>query len=333
MRSTRCDKISGMKAIYFDGNLKFLADYPRPEPGPGEALVRVLMAGICNTDMELMKGYMGFKGVLGHEFVGVVEEAPEKYKHLAGKRVTGEINLYCGECETCRAGIPTHCPERSVLGILNRDGAMAEYLTLPARNLHEVPDAIPDEEAVFAEPLAAAFEIPQQVHIHPTDRVLVMGDGKLGLLCALALRLSGCELTHVGKHHDKLEIARSQGVRTVLLDELGRERIFDVVVEATGRADGFAMALGLVRPRGTIVLKSTVAQGTELNLAPVVIDEISVAGSRCGPFRPALRALEDRQVDVNAMVSAVFPFEDAQSAFDRAAQKGVLKVLLDFRSA
>jgi len=319
-----------MKAVVFDKELKLIDDYPKPSPKQGEALVRVLLAGVCNTDLELMKGYMGFTGVLGHEFVGVVEEAPEGHGHLVGKRVTGEINLYCGKCDVCRAGMPTHCPNRSVLGILNKDGAMAEYLTLPVRNLQVVPDGVPDEEAVFTEPLAAAFEILEQVHLQPTDRVLVMGDGKLGLLCAQVLGLTQAEVTLLGKHKEKLAIAGARGVQTVLLNEFKAGRDFDVVVEATGTAAGFTSALGCVRPRGTIVLKSTVAQAAELNLAPVVIDEISVVGSRCGPFAPALRALEKKLVDVRPMISAVYSVDDAMQAFEHAARKGVLKVLVKF---
>jgi threonine dehydrogenase-like Zn-dependent dehydrogenase len=239
-----------MKAVVFDEDLRLVIDRPMPEPGPGEALVRVSMAGVCNTDLELMKGYMGFSGVLGHEFVGVVEQAPGEYAHLTGKRVVGEINLYCGSCETCLAGMPTHCTERSVLGILGKDGAMAEFLTLPARNLHVIPDCVRDDEAVFTEPLAAVFEILEQVHIRPTDRVLVMGDGKLGLLCALALRLTQCDITLLGKHEEKLAIAAAQGVKTVQLYSFAPDRVYDVVLEATGAAEGFSDALGYVRPRG-----------------------------------------------------------------------------------
>jgi threonine dehydrogenase-like Zn-dependent dehydrogenase len=319
-----------MKAVVFDKELKLVTNHPVPSRKGDEVLVGVSLAGICNTDLELMKGYMGFSGVFGHEFVGVVEEAPEGQGDFAGKRVTGEINLYCGECATCRAGMPTHCPNRSVLGILNKDGAMAEYLTLPARNLHVVPDGVPDEEAVFTEPLAAAFEILEQVHLRPTDRALVMGDGKLGLLCAQVLGLSQAAVTLLGKHPDKLSIATARGVGAALLNEFKAGREFDVVVEATGTAEGFRSALGYVRPRGTIVLKSTVAQAAELNLAPVVIDEISVVGSRCGPFEPALRSLEKKLIDVRPMISAVYPVDDALAAFEHAKRKGVLKVLVKF---
>lgn len=321
-----------MKAVVFDDDLKLVTDHPKPAPGLGEALVRVSMAGVCNTDLELMKGYMGFSGVLGHEFVGVVEQAPGEYAHLTGKRVVGEINLYCGSCATCLAGMPIHCPERSVLGILGKDGAMAEFLTLPARNLHVVPDEVSDMEAVFTEPLAAALEILEQVHIRPTDRVLVMGDGKLGLLCALALRLTQCDITLLGKHEEKLAIAAAQGVRTMQLYGLAPERVYDVVVEATGSQDGFMDALGFVRPRGTIVLKSTVARGAELNLAPVVIDEITVTGSRCGPFAPALRALAQKLVEVTSLISASYPVDDALAAFEQARAKCIMKVLLDFQT-
>jgi threonine dehydrogenase-like Zn-dependent dehydrogenase len=291
--------------------------------------VRVLVAGICNTDIEILKGYMGFRGIIGHEFVGLVEECAEE--RLLGRRVVGEINAGCGRCDYCLKGLERHCPARSVLGILGRDGAMAEYLTLPVRNLHVVPDGVADEEAVFAEPLAAAFEISEQVHVVPSSRVLVMGDGKLGLLAAMALGLACADVTVLGKHGDKLEIAARRNLKTAMPGALAMERAYDVVVEATGTAGGLQTALGLVRPRGTVVLKSTVAGATEMNLSPIVIDEITVVGSRCGPFAPALRALSGRLVDVRPLVTGIFPFERAREAFERARQKGSLKVLLDFR--
>lgn len=322
-----------MKAVVFDGGLGFTSGYPMPEPEDGEALVRVLMAGICNTDLEIIKGYMGFKGVLGHEFVGVVERvAGVAGSGLEGKRVVGEINLACGRCDSCRAGLETHCASRSVLGILAKDGAMAEYLTMPARNLIAVPDGMKDDEAVFTEPLSAAFEIMEQVHVWPTARVLVMGDGKLGLLCAMALVTTQAEVVLLGRHESKLAIARRRGIRTITNPDEAGGRSWDIVVEATGSAEGFGMALGLVRPRGTVVLKSTVASGVSINLAPVVIDEITVIGSRCGPFHPALRAISGGVVDVLPMISGIYKFEDAGSAFMHATAKGSLKILLDFRA-
>jgi threonine dehydrogenase-like Zn-dependent dehydrogenase len=318
-----------MKAALFEDELRLVRDRPVPRPAAGEALVRVIVAGICNTDIEILKGYMGFRGIIGHEFVGLVEECAEE--RLLGRRVVGEINAGCGRCDYCLKGLERHCPARSVLGILGRDGAMAEYLTLPLRNLHVVPDGVADEEAVFAEPLAAAFEISEQVHVVPSSRVLVMGDGKLGLLAAMALGLACADVTVLGKHGDKLEIAARRNLKTAMPGALAMERAYDVVVEATGTAGGLQTALGLVRPRGTVVLKSTVAGATEMNLSPIVIDEITVVGSRCGPFAPALRALAGRLVDVRPLVTGTFPFERAREAFERARRKGSLKVLLDFR--
>lgn len=320
-----------MKAIVFDSELSYRADHPRPEPRDGEALVRVLLAGICRTDIEITRGYMGFTGVPGHEFVGVVEAVSSDYDGLVGRRVVGEINVSCGTCATCRAGLRTHCPERSVLGILNRDGAMAEYLTLPLENLHLVPDEVADEEAVFTEPLAAAFQILQQTHVRPLDRVLVMGDGKLGLLVALVLAQSQADVLLLGRHSDKLAIAEAQGVQTARADNFHRGD-FDVVVEATGRAEGFVDAMSFVRPRGKLVLKSTVAAGVPLNLAPLVINEVEVIGSRCGPFKPALRALQQRALDVAPLISAVYPAERALEAFAHAETRGTIKVLVDFRA-
>jgi len=281
--------------------------------------------------MEIIKGYQGFRGVLGHEFVGVVESAADEASILLGKRVVGEINIGCGECEYCRAGLGNHCPRRTVLGIVERDGAMAEYLTLPVGNLHEVPDEVSDEEAVFTEPLAAAFEITEQVAVSSNHSVLVMGDGKLGILSALVLGLTGADVTLMGKHENKLHVAAAQGVKTVLLGEMGEEETYDIVVEATGSAGGFETALSLVRPRGTVVLKSTVAESREMNLAPIVINEITVIGSRCGPFDTALQALAEKKIDVTPLVTETFPVRDAERAFELARKKGSLKVLIDFR--
>lgn len=315
-----------MLALVYDGkDLLLRDDYPRPVPPPGEALVRVRLAGICNTDLEIVRGYMGFRGVLGHEFVGVVEDAEDR--SLVGRRVVGEINAYCGECPTCRAGRPTHCPNRTTLGIWGRDGAFAEYLTLPARNLHVVPDDIPDEAAVFTEPLAAALEILEQVHLHPTDRVVVLGDGKLGLLVAQVLGLMGCDLTVVGHHRGKLDILARRGIPTALESEL-EGLTADVVVECTGRPEGFAVARRILRPRGTLVLKSTYHGRVEADLTGLVVDEITLVGSRCGPFPPALRLLQRGLVDVLSLVSEVYPLAQGVEAFARAAERGTLKVLL-----
>ena len=268
---------------------------------------------------------MGFRGVLGHEFVGEVEEADDA--DWLGRRVVGEINCGCGTCSYCLRGLERHCPSRSVLGILDRDGAFAEHLTLPLRNLHVVPDAIPDEEAVFTEPLAAALEIPEQVPLRPTDEVAVLGDGRLGSLIAQVLHLFGCSLLVVGRHEEKLAILRRRGIETVAPDEV-EERSFDLVVEATGSAEGLQTAIGLSRPRGTVVLKSTVASTTSFDTARLVVDEITVVGSRCGPFEPALRLLEQRSVDVRSMISATFPLTQGEEAMEYAARRDALKVLL-----
>jgi alcohol dehydrogenase len=284
------------------------------------------MAGICNTDIEIVRGYMGFSGILGHEFVGVVEQADDA-PELVGQRVVGEINAYCGACPTCYRGDPSHCPNRTTLGIDRRDGSMADYFSLPAKLLYPVPSSIPDEWAVFTEPLAAACEILEQVHIRPTDRVVVLGDGKLGLLIAQVLQLTGCNLIAVGRHERKLSLLEKRGVATRLAHE-SIEPGADVVVEATGSAAGFSTARALVRPRGTLVLKSTFHGDVELNLSMVVVDEITLVGSRCGPFPTALRLFEQRLVEVEPLVQAKFPLDQGLAAFKRAVEPGVLKVLL-----
>lgn len=320
-----------MKAITFDGQLRYVEDYPTPGPEEGEALVRVNLSGICNTDLEIIKGYLGFQGIIGHEFVGVVEEVRGDAQSLAGKRVVGEINCGCSICHYCLRGLQKHCQNRKTLGILGKDGAFAEYVTLPSENLLEVPDNVTDEEAVFAEPLAAAFEILEQVHTKPTDKILVLGDGKLGILSALVLNLTQADVVLAGKHENKLEIARGQHVNVVQFAHMETTRQYDVVVEATGSADGFDIALQRVKPRGTIVLKTTVAQGKEMNLAPVVIDEIQVVGSRCGPFMPALRALSNSFINVKPLITAIYKPDKALEAFTKAASKDSLKIILDFK--
>jgi threonine dehydrogenase-like Zn-dependent dehydrogenase len=317
-----------LKAIVFDGapgRCRLAADYPEPNPPSGEARVRTTLAGICNTDLEIVKGYAGFQGVLGHEFVGVVEETPDSA--LLGRRVVGEINAYCGTCETCRSGLKTHCPNRTTLGIRQRDGALAEAFCLPVRNLHPVPAQMADEVAVFAEPLAAACEILSQVQVRPNDRVAVLGDGKLGLLIAQVLALTGCDLTVVGKHENKLSILAARGIGT----QIGAQRSarsFDLVVECTGRAEGFQAARRLVRPRGTLVLKSTYPGSTAVDLSGLVVDEIRIVGSRCGPFPAALRLLSRGLVDVTPLIEAEYPLDDGLAAFEHAARPGALKVLV-----
>lgn len=332
-----------MRALVFHNNVLTLEkSYRRPDLQlqAGEALIKVLQAGICNTDLEIVRGYMAFQGVLGHEFVGIVEAVhggagASLPMYLIGKRVVGEINAacHCSDCFYCQHAMPTHCPKRTTLGIVNRDGAFAEYLTLPVANLHVVPDNVSDEEAVFVEPLAASFEILEQVHVKPTESVVVLGDGKMGQLAAQVLSLGGCEVMMVGKHEEKLALAEKRGVRTYVLADAQRfvlenGRRVDVVVECSGSAQGLELALRLVRPRGTIVLKSTVAGMSTLHLAPIVIDEIRVQGSRCGPFVPALRALSQRSVDVLPLISARYSLDEGLAAFKHAGEAGVLKVLM-----
>lgn len=314
-----------MRALLYDGQLALRSDCPQPVPSSGEALLRVKLAGICNTDLEITRGYMGFAGVLGHEFVGVVEGCDDPT--LLGQRVVGEINCNCGTCPTCLAGNPTHCPNRTTLGIDRHDGCLADYCVLPVCNLHVVPEHVSDEQAVFTEPLAAALEILEQIHIRPTDRVVVLGDGKLGLLVAQVLRLTGCDLLAVGRHDDKLAILARQGIATCLAGECSKGQA-DIVVDCTGQPEGFVTARAMVRPRGTLVLKSTFHGQNEVNLTSVVVDEVTIVGSRCGPFAPALRLLDQRLVDVEALITSIYSLADAVVAFDRAQAKGTLKVLV-----
>jgi threonine dehydrogenase-like Zn-dependent dehydrogenase len=317
-----------MRALYLDHTLALRDDYAAPVPPPGEALVRVRLTGVCNTDLELVRGYMAFRGVPGHEFIGSVEHC-ESAPELVGQRVVGEINAACGRCETCQANRPTHCPHRTTLGIAGRDGAFAEYLSLPVVNLHRVPDQVTDEEAVFVEPLAAACEITEAVHVKPTDRVAVLGDGKLGLLCAQVLQLTGCSLLAIGRHTEALEILAKRGIPTSPEKAPPSWPSFDVVVEATGTPEGLATARRLVRPRGTIVLKSTYHGAVQANLTLVVVDEVSLVGSRCGPFAPALRLLEQHLVDVNSLIRARYSLCNGLAAFERAGQRGALKILIE----
>lgn len=319
-----------MKAIVFDKELKLDKNYPKPVPKEGEALVRVSLAGICNTDFEITKGYMGYVGILGHEFVGIVEDVNGEDKSLVGKRVVAEISYGCDDpnCEWCAKKNYRHCPNRHTLGIWRKDGCFAEYLTMPTKVLFEVPDNVTDEQAVFVEPLAAACEITEQLHIEPTQKVVVLGDGKLGLTTALTLNAQNLDVLLVGKHQNKLDIASAQGVETKLLSEFKPEKIYDVVVEATGTASGFETSMSLTKPRGVLVLKSTVATGKELNLAPIVIDEITVLGSRCGQFAPALRLLKNNRIDFKPFISGVYSIDDALEAFEANKLKESLKILI-----
>ena len=321
-----------MKAVVFNEGLKLVKDYKKPEPKKGEALVRVTLAGICNTDYEITKGYMGYKGILGHEAVGIVEEINDEDQSLLGKRVVAEISYGCKEpdCEWCAQKLYRHCPNRHTLGIWQKDGVFCEYFTMPLEVLFEVPENVEDEQAVFVEPLAAAIEITEQLHIKPMDRVVILGDGKLGLITALALNALNINVILVGKHQNKLDIAKAQGVSVKLLNEFEIKKEYDVVVEATGSVSGFEIALALTKPRGVLVLKSTVAASKEFNLAPIVIDEITVLGSRCGQFPPALRLLQSGRIDLKPMISASYSVDDAIEAFEKNKEKDVLKVLLKF---
>jgi threonine dehydrogenase-like Zn-dependent dehydrogenase len=318
-----------MKALRVERKKLAIKEIEKPERGD-EALVRVHLSGICNTDLEIARGYAGFKGTIGHEFVGVVEESPGD--KLLGQRVVGEINAGCGECELCKAGDPRHCPSRTVLGIVGRDGAHAEFLRLPLINLLPVPDKVLDEHAVFAEPLAAACGIMERVDIQPKFRVAVIGDGKLGLLCAQAIALSGASVLLIGKHAEKLRIAERRGIETTT-PKAGakRKREFDVVVEASGSPSGFVGALELLQPRGTLVLKSTFqAPGKidEIDQARLVVDEISIVGSRCGRFQPALDLLNKGAIDIDSLISEEYPLARGVHAMERAGKKGILKVFL-----
>jgi alcohol dehydrogenase len=316
-----------MKAVVFDDELR-IEDRPKPFASGRECLIRLLKAGICNTDLEITKGYFGFTGVLGHEFVGIVEAAPTA--SLVGQRVVGEINAACQACEYCRRGLQRHCPERTVLGILRRDGAFRELLTLPEENLHAVPEAISDEDAVFTEPIAAACEILDQVSIGPEQHVAVLGDGKLGLLIAMVLSSTGCQLTLIGKHAAKMDVVKDYPVRSVVMEvALGLARSFDAVVEATGSPQGWELALRLVKPRGTVVLKSTFHGQIAFNTAPIVVDEITIVGSRCGRFEPALSLLGKRSIHPGRLVQHTLPLQQGLKAFELAKEPGVLKVVLE----
>jgi threonine dehydrogenase-like Zn-dependent dehydrogenase len=310
-----------MRGVYCDGeSIRLRTDLPLPIPGDGEIVVAVRSVGICDTDLQLTQGYMGFRGVLGHEFAARTE---------SGRRVTAEINNACHHCPTCYADRPQHCPTRSVLGILNHDGAMADFVAVPERNLHEIPDAIDDHEAIFVEPLAAAFRITEQVPLGPGVTMAIVGDGKLGTLCAWVARLSNARVHLIGKHPEKLALA-GPGIATSTLDRLGElGRAFDVVADCTGSKSGLETALKLVRPCGTVVLKTTLAGEYAVDLAPIVINEVRVIGSRCGPFSKAIAALAEGRVDVRPLIGAVYQLEHAESAFQAAATRGARKIVID----
>jgi threonine dehydrogenase-like Zn-dependent dehydrogenase len=313
-----------MQALWLENNQLDLREVTRPA-NPGEALIRILKAGICATDLELVKGYYPYTGILGHEFVGEVVTADDQ--SWVGQRVVGDINVSCGSCEQCLSGRATHCENRTVLGIVNRDGTFAEFTTLPLSNLHRVPASVPDEMAVFAEPLAAALEIQQQVHVHPTDRVLLVGAGRLGQLIAQTLKLTGCDLHVVARHAFQRQKLTEQGINLIAEKDVQPGR-WDIVVEATGSQDGFSLARQAIRPRGTLVMKSTYKGEMSVDFSSIVVDEITNIGSRCGPFEPALRMLESGEVDPSVLIVAEFKLGEVLQAFDQAAKPGVLKVLV-----
>ena len=315
-----------MRALVFDKTLTFDPRRAMPAEGLGDTLVKVRQAGVCSTDLEICKGYMGFRGVLGHEFVGQVIESAEKT--LVGKRVCGEINAVCGRCDLCVAGLSTHCRQRTVLGILNHDGAFADFLRLPAGNLHVVPEAVDDDQAVFVEPLAAAFQVLKQVKLDGRKWVTVLGDGRLGLLVAQVLQGTGCPVRVIGRHPEKLALCEKWSIRARPVSEVIPKRDQDVVVDCTGSPEGFELACQMVRPRGTVVLKSTFASGKPLNLAPVVVDEITVIGSRCGPFREAIGALARKEIDVVSLIHRRMKLEQGVEAVGLAGKSGVLKVII-----
>lgn len=317
-----------MIAIRFEQNrLSLVDDLPIPHI-KGEAVVKVVLAGICNTDLEIVKGYASFSGTIGHEFVGIVESSPDTSQE--GRRVVGEINAGCGECELCRLGDPRHCPNRTVLGIHKRDGAFAEYLSLPPNNLLVVPDSISDRQAVFAEPLAAACEILEQVEIQPLHRVVVIGDGKLGQLVARVLAMTGCKLTMVGKHPEKMKHIEDLGIECKEPNEVHESALshYDIAVEASGSQHGLDLALKLVRPRGCIILKSTIHDSVAFDTSRLVVDEITLIGSRCGRFAPALDLLANGKVEVNQLITAEYSLSEGIAAIEMAQKKNSLKVLL-----
>ncbi|QDT63559.1 MDR/zinc-dependent alcohol dehydrogenase-like family protein [Calycomorphotria hydatis] len=317
-----------MRAVtLFGGDLRFVDTHSAPTTVANESIVDVRLVGICETDLQLVRGYMDFEGVLGHEFVGIAADGP-----LQGERVVGEINCPCGNCDYCNSGVGNHCPNRTVLGILNRDGAFADQLQLPHLNLHRVPDNVPDELAVFTEPLAAAFQIPAQIDVTQFQNVAVMGCGRLGFLCAQVLASHGCNVTGIDKHAYKLALLEQleYSIDTLLLDDALQNFIprYDLVIDCTGSPTGLETALKFVKPHGVVVMKTTISTAHQLSLAAVVIHEITILGSRCGPFKPALQALANESINVQPLIADIVPLEDAVDAFQRA-QQGTLKILLD----
>jgi threonine dehydrogenase-like Zn-dependent dehydrogenase len=321
-----------MKALYFDGTDFAFRDVPEPEPADGESLIRIKLAGICATDIEIGRGYMQYTGIPGHEFVGVVEQSSNA--SLVGKRIVGEINCACGSCAFCRLGHPRHCSERTVLGILGRDGCFAEYIVLPDKNLHLLPESMTDFEGVMVEPTAAAFRVVQQLPNLPGKRVAVTGDGKLGLLVAQALACEGASVCLLGNHPERRRIVAGRGIEfcpSASVNDAAMQGAFPAAVECTGTPDGPAAALSLLSPLGILVLKTTVTQPLHLPSQRLVVDEISVIGSRCGPFPRAIEALEKKEVEVEAMFDRSFPLEQAAEALKHAAKPGILKTFMTMK--
>jgi threonine dehydrogenase-like Zn-dependent dehydrogenase len=314
-----------MEALVFDQTLRWTAQQPEPVPGEGEVLVAVRLAGICATDLEITKGYMGFTGIPGHEFVGTVVKGPRAWRD---KRVVAEINCVCGRCDMCQRGLSNHCRRRSVIGIQGRDGAFAEFIAVPERNLHEIPDTLSDEQAVFVEPLAAAYQVIRQCPIEKRMRVAVIGSGRLGLLVAQVLKTCGCQLEVLGRNPLTLDLCDKKGIQATPVGEVVARADRDVVVECTGSPAGFDLATRLVRPRGTLILKSTYAGDAPFNLAGPVINEVTLLGSRCGPFPDAIQALARREIDVESMISRRMPLSKGVEAFAAASDPRCIKVLL-----
>jgi threonine dehydrogenase-like Zn-dependent dehydrogenase len=315
-----------MRALVFDQTLAFRPRHPEPPASSGDTAIHVTQAGICATDLEITRGYMGFKGILGHEFVGVVEHSSKR--DLIGQRVVGEINVVCGRCDLCLSGLSSHCRNRTVLGIVGRDGAFADFVRLPADNLHVLPATIDDDAATFIEPLAAAFQVLKQVKLDDRKWVTVLGDGRLGLLVAQVLRDANCQVRVVGRHPEKLALCEKWSIRSRLLDDIVPRHDQDVVVDCTGSASGLELAVQMTRPRGTVVLKTTAASGAPINLSPVVVDEINIIGSRCGPFREAITALAAKRVDVASLIHRRMKLDQGVEAMELAGRPGVLKVIL-----
>ncbi|MBN1764265.1 MAG: alcohol dehydrogenase catalytic domain-containing protein [Sedimentisphaerales bacterium] len=321
-----------MQALVFaNGKLEYTLSHPQPKPADDEVLIAVELAGICTTDLEIIKGYMDFTGVPGHEFVGAVEKGP---RDLTGKRVVAEINCVCGKCDMCHSGLSNHCRNRQVIGISGRDGAFAEYIVVPRRNVQVVPEAVSNETAIFVEPLAAAQQIVQQVSIEQRHKVVVVGDGRLGLLVVQVLAGIGAKgnVVLLGKNENKLTFAEKRGIQGVLLEDMLIKPEWDIVVDCTGTADGFQTACRLVRPRGKLILKSTFVPDKPVDLSPLVINEVTLIGSRCGPFPNAINALAAQQVVTNGLITASYKLQDGIQAFEKAKNPDQIKVVLEIKS-